>query len=65
MKSSLLIVSVLSVLIALLVANNLVEKYSNSITYIDLGALFILGLIAGLTVGIVFGNNMTGKPMSE
>lgn len=65
MKSSLLIVSVLSVLIALLVANNLVEEYSDSITYIDLGTLFILGLIAGLTVGFLWGNNMSGKPMSE
>ena len=61
MKSSLIIISVISVLIALLVANNLVEEYSDSITYIDLGTLFILGLITGLTVGFVFGNSPAGS----
>ncbi len=65
MKSSLITVSVVSVLIALLVANNLVEENGGTITYIDLGAVFILGLIAGFTLGFVFANSPNSKPMSD
>jgi len=48
----------------MIVANNLMEEFVDSITYIDLGAIFILGLIAGLTAGIVFGRNLFDKKIS-
>ncbi|HKJ44732.1 MAG TPA: hypothetical protein VJ991_02800 [Balneolales bacterium] len=64
MNSSLITVSILSVLIAMIVANNLMEEFVDSITYIDLGAIFILGLIAGLTAGIVFGRIMSNKQVT-
>lgn len=65
MNTSLIIVSVISIMVALIVANNLVTEFEATVTYIDLAAIFILGLIAGFTSGWVLGQNKKGKTLVE
>jgi hypothetical protein len=36
------------------IADSLIREFSANLTYIDLGALFILGLIAGVALSQVF-----------
>jgi len=36
------------------IADTLIRKFAKDVTYIDLGALFILGLISGLSLGLIF-----------
>jgi hypothetical protein len=35
-------------------ASSLIREFSANVTYIDLGALFILGLISGFALGQIF-----------
>jgi len=36
------------------IADTLIKELSKDVTFIDLGAIFILGLISGLAVGLSF-----------
>jgi hypothetical protein len=36
------------------IADSLIREFSGNVTYIDLGALFILGLISGFALGQTF-----------
>ncbi|HKJ34639.1 MAG TPA: hypothetical protein VKA34_22635 [Balneolales bacterium] len=65
MNTSLITVSVTAVIVALIVANNIMTEFVQSITYIDLAAIFILGLVAGFTSGLVFGRYKSGKTIAE
>ncbi|HPA44787.1 MAG TPA: hypothetical protein PLZ55_10195 [bacterium] len=52
--SSLLLVFVGTLFWAWIIADSLIREFSANVTYIDLGALYILGLISGLTLAIIF-----------
>jgi len=51
MISALLIVFVGSIFKAYAIADSLIREFSANVTYIDLGALFVLGLISGFALG--------------
>jgi hypothetical protein len=38
---------------AYLIADSLITEFHESITFVDLGALFVLGLIAGVALGLI------------
>jgi hypothetical protein len=50
--SGLLIVAIMSAYWAYTIIDSLIREFSKNITYIDLGAIFILGLISGVTLGL-------------
>jgi hypothetical protein len=52
--SSWLIVFVGATFWAYSTASPLIREFSANVTYIDLGALFILGLISGFALGRIF-----------
>jgi len=52
--SALLTVAVFAAFWAYTIATSLVEEFSQNITYIDLGVLFVLGVISGLALGLAF-----------
>jgi hypothetical protein len=35
-------------------AHSLIQEFSGSVTYVDLGVLFVLGLIAGFSLGLAY-----------
>jgi asparagine N-glycosylation enzyme membrane subunit Stt3 len=47
-------VGILSVYLAYTVIDSLMREFSRSLTYLDLGAIFALGLIAGVALGLAF-----------
>ena len=47
-RSALIVAIAITFFVAMSIAVTLMEQFSDSITYIDLAALFILGIIAGL-----------------
>lgn len=47
-RSSMIAVVAITFLVAVSISVTLIEQFPDSITYIDLAALFILGVIAGL-----------------
>jgi hypothetical protein len=51
--SGLLIVAIMASFWAYTLVDTLIREFSKDITYIDLGAIFVLGLIAGLALGLV------------
>jgi hypothetical protein len=52
--SALLILFVVATFLAYSAADSLIREFSGQVTYIDLGVLFILGLIAGAALGEAF-----------
>jgi hypothetical protein len=38
---------------AYLIADSLITEFHKDVTFIDLGALFVLGLIAGVALGLI------------
>ena len=59
--SGLLIVAIMSAFWAYTIVNTLIRKFSKEITWIDLGAIFVLGLISGGAFGLAwaFGRKST------
>jgi hypothetical protein len=53
LMSALLIVFVGATFWAYAIADSLIREFSGRATYVDLGALFVLGLIAGVALGQV------------
>jgi hypothetical protein len=51
--SSLLIVAVMSTFWAYTIMDTILRKFSKDVTYIDLGAIYFLGLLSGITLGLV------------
>jgi hypothetical protein len=54
MISALLVVVVGATFWAYTIADSLIREFSANVTYVDLGALFILGLISGFALGQIF-----------
>jgi hypothetical protein len=52
--AGLLIVAVMAAFWAYTIADSLIREFSKDVTYIDLGAIFILGLISGIALGLAF-----------
>jgi hypothetical protein len=52
--SLLLVLSIMSTFWAYAIASTLVRDLGKDITYVDLGAVFILGLIAGFGLGLAW-----------
>jgi hypothetical protein len=50
--SFLLIGAVMSAFWGYTIIHTLIRKFSKDITYVDLGAIFVLGLISGLFLGL-------------
>jgi len=50
----LFIVAIMSAFWAYTIMDQLIRKFSKDVTYIDLGAIFVLGLISGITLGLIF-----------
>jgi hypothetical protein len=51
--SALLILSIMAAFWAYLIMEGLINEFAQDITYVDLGAIFVLGLIAGIAAGMV------------
>jgi hypothetical protein len=52
--SSLLIVAIMSVFWAYTIMDTLIRQFSKDITWVDLGAILVLGLIAGGAFGLAW-----------
>ena len=52
--SGLLIVAIMSAYWAYTIVDTLIRKFSKEITWVDLGAIFVLGLISGGTFVLVW-----------
>jgi len=52
--SALLIVAVMSAFWAYTIVDTLIRKFSKEITWVDLGAIFVLGLISGGAFGLAW-----------
>lgn len=52
--SSLIATAVLALFWALVVADTLVRQLDTGVTYLDVGAVFVLGGIAGAALGVAF-----------
>jgi hypothetical protein len=50
--SGLLIVALMSIFWAYTIVDTLLRKFSKEITWVDLGAIFVLGLISGGAFGL-------------
>jgi len=59
--SGLLIVAIMSLFWAYTIIDTLIRKFSKEITWVDLGAIFVLGLISGGAFGLAwaFGRKST------
>jgi hypothetical protein len=59
--SGLLVVAIMSAFWAYTIADTLIRKFSKEITWVDLGAIFVLGLISGGAFGLAwaFGRKST------
>lgn len=51
--SALLILAIMAAFWAYLIMDSLIKEFAQDITFIDLGAVFVLGLIAGIAAGMV------------
>jgi hypothetical protein len=51
--SALAILAVISVFLAYTTMDGLLREFSQNITFIDLGVLYILGLISGIALGLM------------
>ena len=52
--SSLLILAIMSAFWAYTIVDTLLRKFSKEITWVDLGAVFVLGLISGGAFGLAW-----------
>lgn len=52
--SGLLILAILSTFWAYTIMDSLIREFLLDVTYIDLGSIFILGLISGIALGLAF-----------
>jgi len=52
--SALLIAACGAAFWAYTIADSLIREFGKDVTYIDLGALFVLGLITGLALGVAY-----------
>jgi hypothetical protein len=52
--SGLLIMAIMSVFWAYTIVDTLLRKFSKEITWVDLGAIFVLGFIAGGAFGLAW-----------
>ena len=52
--SGFIVVAIMAAFWAYTIADSLITEFSGNVTYIDLGALFILGLISGFALGQIF-----------
>jgi len=52
--SGLLIVAIMSAFWAYTIVDTLIRKFSKEITWVDLGVIFVLGLISGGTLGLAW-----------
>jgi hypothetical protein len=50
----LLIVAIMAAFWAYTIIDSLIREFSKDVTYIDLGAIFVLGLISGIALGLAF-----------
>ena len=50
--SALAVLAVMSAFWAYSIMDTLIREFSMDVTFIDLGAIFVLGLIAGIAVGL-------------
>ena len=50
----LVLVAVMAAFWAYSIADTLIREFMMDVTYIDLGAVFVLGLIAGVALGLAF-----------
>jgi len=53
--SSLLILAIMSVFWAYTIVDTLLREFSKEITWVDLGSIFVLGLIAGGAFSLAWG----------
>lgn len=49
-----LVFAIMSAFWALMIIDSLLREFSQSITSVDLGAIYVLGLITGLGLGLAF-----------
>lgn len=47
-------VSLMSAFWAYTMIDSLIREFSKDVTYIDLGSIFVLGLISGIALGVAF-----------
>lgn len=52
--SGLLIVAIMAAFWAYTIIDSLIREFSADVTYIDLGAVYVLGLISGIALGLTF-----------
>jgi len=52
--SALLIVAIMSAFWAYTIVDSLIREFSKDVTWIDLGAIFVLGLISGGAFGLAW-----------
>lgn len=52
--SGLLIVAIMAAFWAYTIIDSLIRGFSKDVTYIDLGAIFVLSLISGIALGLTF-----------
>ena len=52
--SGLLIVAIMAAFWAYMIVDSLIREFSKDVTYIDLGSIFVLGLISGAALGLAF-----------
>jgi len=52
--SFLLIVAIMAAFWAYTIVDALIREFGKDVTYVDLGAIFILGLISGVALGLSF-----------
>jgi hypothetical protein len=50
----LFIVAIMSAFWAYTIIDSLIREFSKDVTYIDLGVIFVLGLISGIALGLAF-----------
>lgn len=51
--SSLFIVAIMAAFWAYTIIDSLIREFSKGVIYIDLGSIFVLGLISGIALGLV------------
>jgi hypothetical protein len=49
---ALLMVAIMSAFWAYTIIDSLIREFSKDVTYIDLGSIFVLGLISGIALGL-------------
>ena len=50
----LILVAIMAAFWAYMLTDNLIREFSRNITCIDLGVIFVLGLISGIALGLIY-----------